>query len=325
MKNIDPSIQLALFRSMLRIRRVEEEIARRYSEQEMRCPTHLCIGQEAVSAGVSAHLRVDDLVYSGHRSHGHYLAKGGDLRAMIAELYLRETGCAHGRGGSQHLIDLAAGFVASAPILAGTIPIATGGAWGLKRAGGDQIAVVYFGDGAFEEGSCHEAMNFAVLRQLPIVFVCENNRYSVHAKLNVRQPMRPMTDIAKAHGMLAINANGNDVEEVWVVAGQAVQHARSGNGPVFIEFATDRWMEHCGPNTDYDLGYRAMAEIERAHAACPIAAIEKTMIENGLYTSEMREIDVAKIQAEIESAFDFARASPFPSAADLALFIYPEQ
>ena len=232
---MDASTLRDLYYRMLRIRVVEETIADLYPEQEMRCPVHLCIGQEAVPVGMSAHLTPRDAVVGAHRSHGHYLAQGGDLRAMIAELYGKATGCSGGIGGSMHLIDLAVGFMGTAPIVGSTIPIAVGIAFGRQMRGEDAVAVVYLGDAAIEEGVCYESMNFAALKRLPIVFVCENNLYSVYSPLQVRQPDgRQIVDVARGIGVEGHQGDGNDVEAVYALAGRAVAKARAGGGPTFL-------------------------------------------------------------------------------------------
>ena len=222
-----------LYYRMLRIRRIEEAIAEHYRQQEMRCPTHLCIGQEAIAVGICAHLNVEDKVFSNHRGHGHYLAKGGDLRRLLAELYGFAEGCSGGRGGSMHLTDPAAGFIASTPIVGGTVPLACGYAWAeqIKKTG--NVVVIFFGDGCFEEGVLHETMNFAVLKKLPLLFVCENNQYSVMTPLAERQPEREIYKIALAHGMQAVNGDGNRVDQVYTLAQSAVAKLRSGFGPQF--------------------------------------------------------------------------------------------
>ncbi len=319
-----PDAQVAMHKSMLRIRRVEEAIAKRYAQQEMRCPTHLCIGQEGVPAAFGALVDRNDKFYSAHRSHGHYLAKGGDLRAMLAELHGRETGCAHGRGGSQHLIDLDAGFVASAPILAGTVPIAVGTAMSIKWRGLSSVVVVFFGDGAIEEGACHESMNFASVHALPVVFVCENNLYSVATPMSARQPAgREIADIAKAHALASGSADGNDVEAVWRLAGEAVARARSGGGPSLLEFSTYRWLEHCGPSEDVKQGYRSAEEIAQWQSRCPIVLSQRRLGAAGLLSADaLAEIEV-EISAEIDAAFAFARSSPFPNPATFGDFVFP--
>lgn len=315
--------RLAMYRQMLRIRLVEEAIAARYGEQEMRCPTHLCIGQEAPPVGVSAHLRRSDLVFSGHRSHGHYLAKGGDLNAMLAELYGRATGCAGGKGGSQHLIDLAAGFIGSAPILASTISVGVGAAWGAVMNGEDRIVVVYFGDGATEEGAFHEAMNFAGVKRLPVIFVCENNLYSVHSKLDVRQPRRPIFALGAAHGVAALQSDGNDVDVVHDLAREATTRARGGAGATLIELATYRWKEHCGPHDDTDLGYRSAEELLDWKKRDPVAAYADRLHGDGLLNGEKEASLRVEITGEIDAAFRFAKASPFPAASALMSHVYP--
>lgn len=313
-----------MYASMLRIRLVEEAIAQRYPEQEMRCPTHFCIGQEAPPAGVSVHLHNADMVFSAHRSHGHYLAKGGDLKGMIAELYGRDTGCARGKGGSQHLIDLACGFMGSAPILASTISVGVGAAWGAKMNGEDRVVVIYFGDGATEEGTFHEAMNFAGTYKLPVIFVCENNLYSVHSSFDVRQPEgRAIKDIASAHGVTGAAADGNDADAVSQLAEEAVARARSNDGPTLLEFNTYRWMEHCGPNDDVALGYRSQEEVDLWKLKDPIPAYEARLLDEGLITDAWKDQIRGEIDLEIEAAFQFALNSPFPAMGELGTYVFP--
>jgi TPP-dependent pyruvate/acetoin dehydrogenase alpha subunit len=322
MKPID---RLSIYRQMLRIRLVEERIGELYAEQEMRCPTHFCIGQEAPPAGVSAHLRRDDLVFSGHRSHGHYLAKGGDLKAMLAELYGRETGCAAGKGGSQHLVDVECGFMGSAPILASTISVGVGAAWAARMEGRDQVVVVYFGDGATEEGTFHEALNFAGTHKLAVVFVCENNLYSVHSALNVRQPEgRPIHRLAAAHGMAGFQGDGNDADVTCQLAGEAVLRARRREGPSIVEFATYRWREHCGPEEDIALNYRSATEFAEWVGRDPVRIYRERLAAEGLLTHAVDASLEAEIAREIETAVAFAKASPFPKPDALARFVYPK-
>ena len=307
---------LALFRSMLRIRRIEEALGDRYAEQEMRCPIHLCIGQEAIAVGVCAALLSEDVVFGNHRAHGHYLAKGGSLKAMIAELYGRATGCCGGRGGSMHLIDLGAGFMGATPIVGGTVPLAVGSAWAAMLTGDSRVSVVFFGDGCFEEGVVHESLNFAALHKLPVIFVCENNEFSVYTRLQERQPDRPIYRVAEAHGVTACCGNGNDVEAVLSIAKVAVGNARSGKGPQFIEFKTYRWREHCGPSFDDDLNYRSQPEIEDGLKDCPIAKFEARLTQRKAFSSSEREVFETEIRDEIEGAFKFALSSAKPSSQE---------
>jgi pyruvate dehydrogenase E1 component alpha subunit len=309
-----------LYRELLRIRMIEQRIADIYPEQEMRCPVHLSIGQEAAAVGACDHLSRTDWAMSGHRSHGHYLAKGGDLRAMFAEMYGKVTGCTDGKGGSMHLVDLSCGFLGAVPIVGSTIPIAVGAAWGARLRGESRVVAAFFGEGATEEGVFHEALNFAALRQLPVVFVCENNLYSVYSPMSVRQPDgRPVHQVAAGQGVPSVQVDGNDVLAVHAAAGEAVARARSGGGPTFLELMTYRWREHCGPNFDNDKGYRTPAEYESWRAKDPVAAFERRLLEAGLKPEP--EISQA-ITAEIDEAVHFAKTSPFPEPSEMATFVY---
>ena len=319
---IVPAEQLALYRSMLRIRRTEEALATRYREQQMRCPMHLCIGQEAVAAGVCHALRKTDRVFSNHRAHGHYLAKGGDLRRMLAELYGRETGCCAGRGGSMHLIDLEVGFMGSTPIVGGTVPLAVGTAWSARLRGETHVTVVFFGDGCFEEGVLHESMNFAALHALPIVFVCENNDYSVYTPLCVRQPRRSIAGVARAHGLNVAEIDGNDVMAVQATTRDAVAAARAGQGPWFIEASVYRWLEHCGPDDDSHLGYRSAQQIAHGRSQCPLARLQARLATAGVLDSAASTALEDTIAQEIEAAFTYAISSPYPGVADLERHLF---
>lgn len=307
-----------LLRGMLRIRIVEEMLADLYKEQEMRTPTHFAIGQEAVAVGVSAALRRDDVVYSGHRCHAHYLAKGGDLGAMVAELYGRETGATKGRGGSVHLSAPQVGFVAASAILGQTMAAATGSAWAFAMDGLDRVAVSYFGDGVAEEGIFHESLNFAVVKRVPVVFVCENNGYSTHTPLGVRQP--PGIGIwqrAQCAGMAAQLVDGNDVFAVRAAAEMAVAHARTGNGPYFIECTTYRWREHVGPNWDYDLGYRSKSEVDSWIERCPVERATEVLISQGLCSPTEVESWRDEVEREVSASVAAARAAPWPAVERL--------
>lgn len=314
-----PEFQRRLYREMLRIRRVEERIAALYPEQEMRCPVHLCIGQEAVAVGACAALGREDYVVSTHRSHGHYLAKGGDLRAMMAELYGKATGCSRGKGGSMHLVDLSVGYLGSAPIVGSTIPIGVGAAFGAWLKGAPRVSAVFFGEGAVEEGVCHEAMNFAALKRLPVVFLCENNLYSVYSPLSVRQPEgRAVFRVAGGHGIESAQGDGNDPLEVHDLVRKAVAKARAGGGPTFLEFRTYRWREHCGPNYDHDAGYRPPGEFEEWRKLCPVERLRGRLSAEGLASAADLDALARGIEDEIDGAVAFAKSSPFPGPDELA-------
>ena len=294
--------------SMLRIRLVEESIANKYSEQKMRCPTHLSIGQEAIAVGVCSNLTNEDQVLSTHRAHAHYLAKGGCLNSMLAEIYGKVTGCSKGMGGSMHLIDESVGFMGSTAIVGNTIPVAVGLALEKKLNCKKSIACVFFGDGATEEGAFYESVNFAIIHSLPILFICENNLYSVYSGLEVRQPMdRKIYKMVRAMGISAQHANGNDVEEV----ARKVKHAKTmilkSGGPQFLEFDTYRWREHCGPNFDNNIGYREESEFLKWKKKDPL----KNFYSENSQKYIDRKIDT--ISQEIDDAHQFADDSKFPT------------
>lgn len=297
-----------LFESMLRIRLVEESIANKYSEQKMRCPTHLSIGQEAIAVGVCANLTSQDQVLSTHRAHAHYLAKGGCLNSMMAEIYGKASGCSKGMGGSMHLIDTSVGFMGSTAIVGNTIPVAVGLALEKKLTRKKSIACVFFGDGATEEGSFYESVNFAIIHSLPILFICENNLYSVYSGLEVRQPVdRKIYKMVRAMGISAQHGNGNDVEEV----ARKVKHAKTmilkSGGPQFLEFDTYRWREHCGPNFDNNIGYREESEFLKWK--------KKDPLKNFYSENSQKYIDrkIDKISKEIDDAHQFADDAKFPT------------
>jgi len=300
-----------LFESMLRIRLVEESIANKYSEQKMRCPTHLSIGQEAIAVGVCANLTSQDQVLSTHRAHAHYLAKGGCLNSMMAEIYGKASGCSKGMGGSMHLIDTSVGFMGSTAIVANTIPVAVGLALEKKLTRKKSIACVFFGDGATEEGAFYESVNFAIIHSLPILFICENNLYSVYSGLEVRQPVdRKIYKMVRAMGISAQHGNGNDVEEV----ARKVKHAKTmilkSGGPQFLEFDTYRWREHCGPNFDNNIGYREESEFLKWKKKDPL----KNFYSENSQKYIDRKIDT--ISQEIDDAHQFADDSKFPTLQD---------
>ncbi|MBI4394852.1 MAG: thiamine pyrophosphate-dependent dehydrogenase E1 component subunit alpha [Candidatus Omnitrophica bacterium] len=319
----DTRILQELYRRMLQIRKVEEKIAELYPEQEMRCPVHLCIGQEAIPVGVCANLLAEDCVLSAHRSHGHYLAKGGNLNAMMAELYGKKTGCSGGKGGSMHLVDIEAGFLGSTPIVGSTIPIAVGVAFASVSRGERRVVVVFFGEAAIEEGVFHESLNFAALKKLPVLFVCENNLYSVYSPLSVRQPNgREVYTLAKSHGIASYHGDGNDIFEVFNLAQEATAEIRQGGGPIFLEFKTYRWLEHCGPNLDNHLGYRTRQEFEEWKRRCPLKKKKEYLRDKKLMCDSDFDRIASEIDAEIQSAVRFAKESSFPEEHLLLKHVY---
>jgi pyruvate dehydrogenase E1 component alpha subunit len=322
MTRTDDQTRLGLYRSMLHIRMVEEAIAERYGEQEMRCPVHLSDGQEGIASGACMALRPEDKIVSTHRSHGHYLAKQGSLKAMLCEIYGRAPGCVGGRGGSMHLLDDEAGVLACLPIVGTSVPLGVGVAYAAKRKGEDTVVTVFLGDAVMEEGVFHESANFAALHSLPVVFVCENNDLSFYTSLEVRQPDRPMTDIAKAHTLAVQELDGNDAIAVYEAMSGAVEKARSGGGPSFIMCNTRRWREHCGSRYDYEMGQMTEAEFETLRADCPMAKLGTQLREAGLLDDAGEDALRAELGKEIEEAFEFARNAPFPELGTAGDHVY---
>ncbi len=308
-----------LFRSLYRIRRVEEEIARVYATDCIKSPVHLSIGQEAVSVGVCDVLRPDDIVFGTYRGHALYMAKGGDLPAMIAELYGKVTGCTRGKGGSMHLIDTECGVMGTSAVVGTTIANAAGYAYALRLRKSDAVVASFFGDGATEEGVFAETLNFAVLKKLPVLFVCENNGYAIHTAQSKRQGVPEICARARAYGMPAERLDGNDVVMLRAKADEAVARLRAGEGPQFIEAVTYRWREHVGPGLDYHLGYRAKAECELWEKADAL----RTMGER-VEPAERAMIEAA-VDREIAAAFAFAESSPFPQTRELMTDIFTEE
>jgi len=315
---------LKLLTNMLFIRQVEETIAALYPEQEMRCPIHLSIGQEAAAVGVCEALTSADNIFSTHRCHAHYLAKGGNLDAMLAEIYGKSTGCMGGRGGSMHLMDISKGIISSVPIVASSIPLAVGAALADRIDKRDRISVAFFGDACVEEGIFHESANFASLNNLSVLFVCENNFYSVYTPISQRQPKRPLTALADAHGIKSLQVDGNNVLQVLEATRAAVEHCRSGKGPFFLELDTYRWREHCGPNFDNDIGYRTESEFLEQKKRDPISNfIDELKSSKELTDPELQEI-TGQLQVRIDASFAFAKASKLPTPGEVSQFVYAE-
>jgi pyruvate dehydrogenase E1 component alpha subunit len=320
-----PAELVPLYRSMLRIRRIEEEIERRYRDDEMKTPIHLVIGQEAAAVGCAAALRTTDLLYSSHRTHGAYLAKGGDLKAMLCEMHCRINGCAGSRGGSMHLIDKRVGMAGTSAIVGGAVPIGVGAALAAHMKGEDQVVVVFLGDATTEEGVTSESLNFAALKQVPVIFFCENNFYSVQSPLAARQPPgRDLRRWAEAHEVSAVRVDGMNVLAVQQTTSTAVAQARSGGGPTFIEAPMYRFRAHGGSGDDSATGYRAEAERRAWESICPIAMFGEYLMHAGLLESGTIETMEREIAAEIVEAFDFALASPNPIETDLYRHVYAE-
>jgi len=313
-------VLLQLYTTMLRIRRFEEKVVELLPGSEIKCPVHLCIGQEAIAAGVCANLRNEDPVFSTHRSHGHYIAKGGELKPLMAEIFGRETGCSKGRGGSMHLVATDVGFPGSCGIVGGAIPLAVGAALAFAIRDQDSVAVPFLGDGAVDEGAFYESLNFAALKKLPVVFVCENNFYATHLHTRDRQPVDDIPGRARCFSMPAIQVDGNDVLSVLQTSHEAIEKARGGGGPSLIECRTYRWRGHVGLN--FDLECRDKEELERWMKHCPIAHFEEMLLKKGILSESDRERITKDIDNEVAASVQFARDSGFPDASELTTDVF---
>jgi acetoin:2,6-dichlorophenolindophenol oxidoreductase subunit alpha len=321
--SVPPRTLISIYTTMLRMRRFEEKVADLLGQpSEITCPVHLYTGQEAVAAGVCANLRKDDYVFSTHRSHGHYIAKGGDLKALMAEIFCRETGCSRGRGGSMHLVAPDLGLPGSTAIVASSIPLAVGTALASSLQGKDNVSVAFFGDGATNEGIWYESLNFASLKKLPVVFVCENNLYATHMPVASCLAGIEIYKKAASFCMPGIRIDGNDAIEVFKTTKKAVKYARSGKGPTLIECMTYRWRGHVGPNYDLDKGLRSQDELDYWIEKCPVKSLDSFLLENQVLSkSEIKQIG-EDVDREIKEAVDFARESPYPDKKDLLLNIF---
>jgi acetoin:2,6-dichlorophenolindophenol oxidoreductase subunit alpha len=322
LEGLSPALLVNLYRTMALIRKTEEKIVVLYPEQEMRCPTHLSIGQEATATGVCATLGPADAMFSGHRCHAHYLAKGGDLKRMMAELYGRATGCAGGKGGSMHLVDLTVGAMGASAVVAGSIPLAVGAALAARMQQREAVAVAFFGDGAVEEGAFHESVSFAALHRLPVVFACENNFYATYSPMTSRQVADNIFARAEPFGMPGVRVDGNDVAAVYRAAADAVRRARAGAGPALLELRTYRWRDHVGPAYDVAVGYRTQAELDAWMARDPVATFALALARAGVLSEAARLAIEGEIDAAVDEAVAFAKASPYPEPSELTTHVY---
>lgn len=312
----------ALYETMLKIRLVEERIIQIYPSDKIQSPVHLCIGQEAISAGVCAAMQKSDHLYGTYRSHGVYIAKGGDLKKLFAELYAKDTGCARGKGGSMHLVAPEVGLMGCSAIVGSTIPVATGDALAAKLQKSDRVSVAFFGDGAIDEGVFFESLNFAVLKELPILFVCENNRYAIHSRLKDRHKGLEIYKYGESLGLKGERCNGNDATEVYESALNSIQEIRKGSGPKLVEYMTYRWYEHVGISKDHVENYRLLELTKNHEKDDPIALAKKELIEKFGQKAEFFEKVEKRIREEIEAAVNFAEKSPFPDTSRLYEDLY---
>jgi acetoin:2,6-dichlorophenolindophenol oxidoreductase subunit alpha len=312
--HIQTQTKIALYTTMQTIRLFEERVVKEYYAGHIVGFVHSYIGEEAIAAGVCAHLNPADRIVSHHRGHGHCIAKGADIKRMMAEIYGRQTGYCKGKGGSMHIADFSIGMLGADGIVAAGLPIAVGAAAAAQLDGPPKIAAVFFGDGACQEGEFHEALNLAAIWKLPLLFVCENNQYGVNTSYQDSLAAGEITRMPEAYHIPAKAVNGNDVEEVYTAAAEAVALLRQGKGPYFLEFLTYRWHKHYLSSALPDL--RPPAELAEWKQKCPVAGYEKKLL--GERVLDARQIQSIRdnILADVEAAYQFAVSSPYPAPAD---------
>ena len=308
-----------LYHKFLLIRTLEEEIVKRYNLGKMRCPTHLSIGQEGIAVAFSEIVKKKDFAISTHRPHAHYIAKGGCIKKLIAELYGKKTGCSNGIGGSMHLIDLKVNFMGSSSILGNSIPIGVGLGFSSKIKNVNNISFVFLGDGATEQGVFYESVNFSVIKKIPIIFICENNKYSVYSDLKPRQPLnRKIYKLVNSLGIKSFYSNGKNLFEMIKVLKASEKYVKNSKKPCFVEIDTFRWYEHCGVNKDDNLNYRSKKELDQWVKKDHLKFLEKKLSNKKNLIYKIKK----KVQTEVQKAFIFAEKSNFPKNSDLFKGVY---
>jgi len=311
-------------RRMVLIRAAEELIGDQVSQGKVRCPCHLAIGQEAAAVGVALHLRSGDRAFGAHRSHAHYLAMGGSPHRLMAEVQGKYTGASRGMGGSMHLMDLEHGLYGTVPIVGATIPVAVGAGLAAKLDKKGGAAVSFFGDGATEEGVFHESMNLAATLKAPVLFVCENNLFSSHLHITLRQPADSVSRYAEAHRVPWRRVDGNDVVEVAGAAEEALEHLRAGNGPWFLELVTYRWRGHVGPREDEDVGVKRKDDLARWKGRDPIRRLVDALMDEGRLNEAELEAIWAAARADVSKAWDQAAKDPYPPPEALLRSVFTD-
>lgn len=301
-----------IYKKFIEIRFLELEISKRYSEGKMRCPVHLSLGQEIVPAILSLLVNKSDYFISTHRGHAHYLAKNGNVSEMISEIYGKKTGTSKGKGGSMHLIDTKVNFMGTSAIVGNSIPVGVGLGLSNKINNKRSLSFVFFGDGATEEGVFYESVNFSAVKEIPVVYICENNQYSVYSPLDVRQPKnRNIHKILNGMGVKTFFSQSKSVKEIYSILNKAIKYSKNRMKPVFVEFMTSRWLEHCGPNNDDNLRYRDVKELE-VYKKNDFQRKLEIKLENNFVTKTQKQV-----LKKINFAFKFAELSPIPKKEDL--------
>jgi TPP-dependent pyruvate/acetoin dehydrogenase alpha subunit len=311
---------LGLHRTMLTIRLFEQRVAREFRTGEIPGFVHMYVGEEAIAAGVCANLDVRDYVTSTHRGHGHCIAKGCDLRAMMAEIYGREDGLCRGRGGSMHIADFSRGMLGANAIVGGGIALATGAGLASSVRGSGEVAVAFFGDGAANQGVLHESLNLAAIWKLPVLYVCENNGFAESTPAAYATSVADVASRAVAYGIPGVVADGADVRDVYTAARTAVERARAGEGPTLLEVKTYRFMGHFEGDPDR---YRDDEDRRATRDNDALGKLRGELLADGVAEDELEGMH-AELEAAIAEAVEFARASPFPDPAEVDRFVYPE-
>jgi pyruvate dehydrogenase E1 component alpha subunit len=318
--SIDSESLIRMYRTMLTIRHFDERASKDFKKGLVPGLVHSYIGQEAIATGVCANLRKDDRIVSNHRGHGHLIAKGADVKRMMAEIYGKKTGYCKGKGGSMHIADFSIGILGANGIVAAGLPIAVGAALAGHLEGKGRITVVFFGDGACQEGEFQESLNLASIWKLPIVFACENNLYGVNTPASYAIAGGDIPRRAAAYDMPVKSIDGNDLFVVYETAREVIDTVRSGGGPYFVEFKTYRWYPHFEADTIPDL--RPKDEIEAWKKRCPMLRLEKKLLEAGILTEQKKKEIEKQVLDIIEDAVSYAVASPLPEPEDALEDIY---
>ena len=320
--NLSADQSIELYRKMVTIRFFEEKIVDMYARGLVPGLAHLYVGEEAVATGVCANLRKEDYITSTHRGHGHVIAKGAEVKYMMAELFGKKTGYCKGKGGSMHIADVEIGILGANGIAGGGIPLAVGAGLSAKMRKTDQVTACFFGDGSSNNGTFHEGLNFAAVHRLPVVFVCENNTYGISVSQKQHQTIQDVSIRAVAYNMPGVTIDGNDVMAVYETSGKAIQRARAGEGPTLVECKTYRWRGHHEGDPNQGRRYRTMDEVKEWMEKCPIKRFQERLVEEKILTRPKIKKIREEIQKEIDDSVEYANQSPFPEPQDLYEDVY---
>ena len=320
--NLSAKQMIDLYRRMLTIRSFEEKIQDLYARGLVPGLAHLYVGEEAIATGVCANLRKEDYITSTHRGHGHVIAKGAELKYMMAELFGKKTGYCKGKGGSMHIADVDIGILGANGIAGGGIPIAVGAALSAKMRKTDQVTACFFGDGSSNNGTFHEGLNFASVHRLPVVFICENNLFGISVSQKQHQAIQDISVRSAAYNIPGLTVDGNDVLAVYEASGKAIQRAKAGGGPSLVECKTYRWRGHHEGDPNQGKRYRTMDEVQEWMKKCPIRRFEEKLLRDKVLTKTKAKKIRTEVEREIDEAVEFANQSPFPDLQDIYEDVY---